>query len=106
MVGSPRNVGKGPGADFSQHPAEVRFGPIADSCTAAKREFVGAREHTIHSGKPAFRRPSINSFAFDGPPPAMNADIVKAGSNSSRRATASRASASRPRWAKADARQQ
>ena len=33
------------------------------------------------------------------------ADIVKAGSTSSRRAAASRASASRPRWAKADARQ-
>ena len=58
-----------------------------------------------YSGNPAFRRPSINSFAFDCPPRAINADIVKAGSISSTRAAASRASASRPRWAKADARQ-
>jgi hypothetical protein len=58
-----------------------------------------------HSGNPAFRRPSISSFEFDCPPRAMKADIVKAGSTSSRRAAASRTSASRPRWAKADARQ-
>jgi hypothetical protein len=58
-----------------------------------------------HSGKPAFRRPSISSFDFDCPPTAIHPDIVKAGSISSRRAAASRASASRPRWAKADARQ-
>ena len=61
--------------------------------------------HRAHSGNPAFRRPSISSFAFDCPPRAIHADIVKAGSTSSRRAAASRASASRPRWAKADARQ-
>jgi hypothetical protein len=58
-----------------------------------------------HSGNPAFRRPSINSFALDCPPRAIHADIVKAGSVSSTRAAASRASSSRPRWAKADARQ-
>ena len=58
-----------------------------------------------HSGNPAFRRPSINSFAFDSPPRAIYADIVKAGLISSTRAAASCASASRPRWAKADARQ-
>ena len=58
-----------------------------------------------YSGNPAFRRPSINSFAFEYPPRAINADIVKAGSISSTRAAASCASASRPRWAKADARQ-
>lgn len=58
-----------------------------------------------YSGSPAFRRPSINSFAFDCPPRAINADIVKAGSNSSTRAAASCASTSRLRWAKADARQ-
>jgi len=60
---------------------------------------------TVHSGNPAFRRPSINSIAFDCPPRAIHADIEKAGSTSSSRAAASRASASRPRWAKADARQ-
>jgi hypothetical protein len=60
---------------------------------------------TTHSGNPAFRRPSINSVAFDCAPRAIHADTVKAGSVSSRRAAASRASASRPRWAKADARQ-
>jgi hypothetical protein len=58
-----------------------------------------------HSGNPAFRRPSINSFALDCPPRAIHADIVKAGSVSSTRAAASRVSSSRPRWAKADARQ-
>ena len=63
-----------------------------------------APTHRAHSGNPAFRRPSINSFAFDCPPRAIAADIVKAGSISSRRVAASRASASRPRWALADAR--
>ncbi len=63
-------------------------------------------KHWAHSGNPAFRRPSISSFAFDRPPRAMNPEIVKAGSVSSTRAAPSRASASRPRWAKADARQQ
>jgi hypothetical protein len=58
-----------------------------------------------YSGNPAFRRPSINSFTFLPAPRAINADIVKAGSISSARAAASCASASRPRWAKADARQ-
>jgi hypothetical protein len=59
----------------------------------------------VHSGNPAFRRPSINSFEFSCPPRAIHADIVNVGSVSSRRAAASRASASRPRWAKADVRQ-
>ena len=61
--------------------------------------------YRVHSGNPAFRRPSINSFAFDCPPRAIHSEIVNAGSTSSTRAAASRASASRPRWAKADARQ-
>ena len=61
--------------------------------------------HRAHSGNPAFRRPSISSFAFEYPPRAINADTVKPGSTSSRCPAASRASASRPRWAKADARQ-
>src|SRR5262245_551549 len=60
---------------------------------------------TVHSGNPAFRRPSNISLEFDCPPRAIHTDIVKVGSSSSRRAAASRASASRPRWAKADARQ-
>jgi hypothetical protein len=46
-----------------------------------------ARARKIHSGSPAFRRPSINNFAFACPPRAMHADIVKAGSRSSRRVT-------------------
>ena len=59
-----------------------------------------------YSGNPAFRKPSIISFAFiDSRLRAIHADIVKAGSILSTRAAASRASASRPRWAKADARQ-
>jgi len=60
----------------------------------------------VYSGNPALRSPSIASFAFVCPPRATHADIVKAGSISSKRATASRASAARPRWAKADARHQ
>ncbi len=66
---------------------------------------LSARAHRAHSGNPAFRRPSISSFAFDCPPRAIHEDIVKAGSTSSRCAAASRASASHPRWAKADTRQ-
>ena len=61
--------------------------------------------HRDHSGNPAFRSPSINSFAFDCTPRTVREVIVKAGSSSSKRAAASRASASRPRWAKAEARQ-
>lgn len=53
--------------------------------------------HRNHSGNPAFRRPSVISFAFDCPPRAIHEDIVNAGSVSSRRAAASRASTSRPR---------
>jgi len=59
-----------------------------------------------HSGNPAFRSPSNISVEFVWPPRAIHADIVKSGSTSSNCAAASRASASRPRWAKADARQQ
>jgi hypothetical protein len=58
---------------------------------------LGHRDERVHSGNPAFRRPSIINFAFEYPPRATNAVIVKAGSSSSRRAAASRASASRPR---------
>src|SRR6267154_6452080 len=64
--------------------------------------FDPSRTSESYSGNPAFRRPSINSFAFDSPPRAIYADIVKAGSISSTRAAASCASASRPRWSKAD----
>jgi ABC-type uncharacterized transport system substrate-binding protein len=52
---------------------------------------------TIHSGSPAFRSPSINSFALDCPPRAIHPDVVKEGSVSSSCTAASRASASRPR---------
>jgi hypothetical protein len=54
---------------------------------------------TTHSGNPAFRRPSISSFACACLRRPIHADIVRAGSTSSTRAAASRASASRPRWA-------
>ena len=37
--------------------------------------------HRVHSGNPAFRRPSISNFAFDCPPRAIQADIVKLGSS-------------------------
>jgi hypothetical protein len=80
---------------LSDNRHQMRFHP----CAA-----LAAFTHRAYSGNPAFRRPSINSFEFACPPRAIQADIVKAGSSSSRRAAASRASASRPRWAKADAR--
>jgi hypothetical protein len=39
------------------------------------------RASTVYSGKPAFRRPSVKSFAFVDPPQAVHAGIVvKAGS--------------------------
>src|SRR6202163_4036215 len=63
------------------------------------------RLDVAHSGSPAFRSPSVSSVAFDCPPRAIHEEIVKAGSTSRRDAAASRASASRPRWAQADARQ-
>jgi hypothetical protein len=85
------------------------------SATAAQQVVMGQkrsfrlsclRQRTrVHSGNPALRRPSISSFEFDCPPRAVHSEIVNAGSVSSTRAAASRASASRPRWAKADARQ-
>ena len=52
------------------------FTPAAARLYAAVSLAETAR---AHSGNPAFRRPSINSFAFDCPPRAINADIVKAG---------------------------
>src|ERR1700732_374915 len=64
-----------------------------------------ARLDVAHPGSPAFRSPSVSSVAFDCPLRAIHEEIVKAGSTSRRHAAASRASASRPRWAKADARQ-
>jgi len=78
--------------DVIEPPRPVRFVPNRHRVALA------------HSGNPAFRRPSINSVEFFGTR-AISADIVKAGSISSTRAAASCASASRPRWAKADARQ-
>ena len=79
---------------------------LPDSCTAAEcRHSITLWALESYSGNPAFRRPSMNSFALASPPQAINGDIVKAGSSSSTRIAASRASASRPRWAKADARQ-
>jgi hypothetical protein len=53
--------------------------------------------HPDHSGNPAFRSPSMLSLEFDCPPLATHEVSVKPLSNSSIRAAASRASASRPR---------
>src|ERR1700726_5166186 len=63
------------------------------------------RLDVAHSGSPAFRSPSVSSVAFDCPPRAIHEETVKAGSTSRSHAAASRGSASRPRCAKADARQ-
>ena len=38
-------------------------------------------EAAQYSGNPAFRRPSINSFAFEYPPRAISAEIVQSGSS-------------------------
>ena len=73
---------------------------IPDACIAAKRRYLSSslvRTGQVYSGKPSFRRPAIISFAFDCPPRAIHADIANAGSISSIRAAASRASASRQR---------
>jgi hypothetical protein len=68
----------------------------------------GTRRRTgVHSGSPAFRRPSTSTLKPDCPyagARAIHADIANVGSVSSRRTAASRASTSRPRCAKADAR--
>ena len=42
-----------------------------------------AQASAAHSGNPAFRSPSIISFAFDCPPRAIHEDMVKLGSSSS-----------------------
>ena len=74
-------------------------------CEKRSFDHIARTAQETYSGNPAFRRPSMVSFEFEYPLRAINPEIVKAGSTSSRRAAASRASASRPRWAKADARQ-
>ena len=117
----PRHISTLPFSDLGARSCEVRFTsmnghrqavchvrkvPLPDSCTAAEcRHSITLWALESYSGNPAFRRPSMNSFALASPPQAINGDIVKAGSSSSTRIAASRASASRPRWAKADARQ-
>jgi hypothetical protein len=85
-----------PIADPGRASREVGLVPTADSASCARSVRLHKRTRA-YSGNPAFRSPSINSFAFDSPLRAMNADIVKAGSTSSRRAAAARASASCPR---------
>jgi hypothetical protein len=84
--------------DARRHVSNV---PNPDSCTATKRGIYSITYRRTraraHSGNPAFRRPSINSFKCDCLRRPILADIVKAGSVSSRRAAASRASPSRPR---------
>src|SRR5262245_38789680 len=96
-----------PTADILQQSSEVRYGPTLDSCAAQEcRYSITLWILESYSGNPALRKPSIISFAFFGSwLRAIHADIVNAGSISSIRVAASRASASRPRWAKADVRQ-
>jgi hypothetical protein len=96
-----------PTTDISGGGCDVRFVPTPDSCAAEEcRYSITSWTLESYSGNPALRKPSIISFAFfDTWLRAIHADIVKAGSISSTRAATSRASASCPRWAKADARQ-
>jgi hypothetical protein len=88
-------------ADIARCSRHVGNVPNPDSCTATKRGIYSITYRRTraraHSGNPAFRRPSINSFKCDCLRRPILADIVKAGSVSSRRAAASRASPSRPR---------
>jgi hypothetical protein len=86
--------------------AQERTSTIAGSMSGSQTRTWMSNAARAHSGNPAFRRPSINRGEFDCPPRAIHAETVKVGSVSSTRAAASRASASRPRWARADARQQ
>ena len=97
----------GAGHLIALKPSECPLGPTPDSCAAEEcRYSITSWTLESYSGNPALRKPSIISFAlFDSWLRAIHADIVKAGSILSTRAAASRASASRPRWAKADARQ-
>src|SRR5215207_8852188 len=91
-------------ADVPLYRVNVGFGPIADIASRVRSPRLH-KQTRAYSGNPAFRRPSMYSFMFDDQPRAMDADIVKAGSTSSERTAAARASASHARWAKADARQ-
>ncbi len=91
---------------FIQQRTQVGHHAMSVLCQKRSFRLSRLRQRTrVHSGNPALRRPSISSFEFDCPPRAVHSEIVNARSTSSRRAAASRASASRPRWAKADARQ-
>src|SRR5215471_7863641 len=97
-----RNVGEHGGTATEKTGPSSR-GPVLITPLSANAQ-CSPRLRSDYSGNPAFRRPSMYSFAFDCLLRANHADIVKVGSISSTRAAASRASASRPRWAKADAR--
>jgi hypothetical protein len=79
-------------ADIYRTVRHICFVPEAVIRSPRRHKFARA-----HSGNPAFRSPSINSFACACLRRPILADIVKAGSTSSTRAAASRASASRPR---------
>jgi hypothetical protein len=95
----------GPVADLERDNRDVRFTPGSGHrqrwrlCRlwAISRRSITSSQLESYSGNPAFRRPSINSFECDCLRRPILSDIVKAGSTSSRRAAASRASASRPR---------
>ncbi len=70
--------------------AVLSINPGIDAMGHFRTRAPQSRPHSItssaqaiaaYSGNPAFRSPSINSVAFECPPRAINADIVKAGSS-------------------------
>jgi hypothetical protein len=81
---------------------KVRHRAMSRSATNGSYCFAG---DVTHSGSPALRRPSIYIRSFEEPVWATHSAMRKLGSSSSRWVTASFVSASRPRWAKATARQ-
>src|SRR4029077_18661626 len=75
MGGPTYGSGKPAGGDFQ----DVRSKGRSRRRGSQGRVFATGNDaaHRPHSGNPAFRRPSINSFALDCPPRAIHADIVK-----------------------------
>jgi hypothetical protein len=65
-----------PKADIISLYRHVCFGPIADIASALDH-LVPAQVARVHSGNPAFRRPSIIRFGFVCPPRAIHAEIVR-----------------------------
>ena len=69
-------------ADILSARRHVSNVPLPGSCPKQRKAYSitsSARAHHAHSGNPAFRRPSVNSFMFDCAPRAIHADICKGG---------------------------